>query len=354
MILLLSYLDILSIFFFFSSRRRHTRYWRDWSSDVCSSDLELRTRAESPLEDLPLAVVAGEDQGGDEGQKREDERCVHVVRGAVRVGVEHQQRDEYQGYGVERQDATCRRAQPDHRRHAHDEEDGHPREGEVEDYLVQKYLLKESREDLALVPAVKVRLLPAVGFGVPGVQDVDQDHPPLPIHVREEGARREPRDNRPDRHARRRSLPYGYGHDARPHQGPQMERHQRDLPSAHQYLPEDGGGERHEGHRPPEQGEPPATRPRDRTVGAEDEPLGGEEQRGGEPGAEEKVPGVEAPQRERVDEGEHHYRRDVPRHPEPPAKTAAAASLKETSGSGQIPRSTTRAASAATRKRSEE
>src|SRR5258707_5563347 len=27
--------------FFFSSRRRHTRYWRDWSSDVCSSDLDL-------------------------------------------------------------------------------------------------------------------------------------------------------------------------------------------------------------------------------------------------------------------------------------------------------------------------
>src|SRR3712207_7020181 len=25
--------------FCFSSRRRHTRYWRDWSSDVCSSDL---------------------------------------------------------------------------------------------------------------------------------------------------------------------------------------------------------------------------------------------------------------------------------------------------------------------------
>src|SRR5690625_7959928 len=29
----------LSIFFFFSSRRRHTRWPRDWSSDVCSSDL---------------------------------------------------------------------------------------------------------------------------------------------------------------------------------------------------------------------------------------------------------------------------------------------------------------------------
>src|SRR3712207_2251396 len=28
---------------FFSSRRRHTRYLRDWSSDVCSSDLESNT-----------------------------------------------------------------------------------------------------------------------------------------------------------------------------------------------------------------------------------------------------------------------------------------------------------------------
>src|SRR5215203_6438531 len=27
------------LIFFVSSRRRHTRYWRDWSSDVCSSDL---------------------------------------------------------------------------------------------------------------------------------------------------------------------------------------------------------------------------------------------------------------------------------------------------------------------------
>src|SRR3712207_7885767 len=31
--------EIRYLFFFFSSRRRHTRYWRDWSSDVCSSDL---------------------------------------------------------------------------------------------------------------------------------------------------------------------------------------------------------------------------------------------------------------------------------------------------------------------------
>src|SRR5215208_221317 len=31
--------------FFFSSRRRHTRWPRDWSSDVCSSDLEDVFRA---------------------------------------------------------------------------------------------------------------------------------------------------------------------------------------------------------------------------------------------------------------------------------------------------------------------
>src|SRR6266496_1400831 len=30
------------IIFFFSSRRRHTRSLRDWSSDVCSSDLDQR------------------------------------------------------------------------------------------------------------------------------------------------------------------------------------------------------------------------------------------------------------------------------------------------------------------------
>src|SRR5205809_5386257 len=31
---------LVAFFFFFSSRRRHTRCSRDWSSDVCSSDLD--------------------------------------------------------------------------------------------------------------------------------------------------------------------------------------------------------------------------------------------------------------------------------------------------------------------------
>src|SRR5690606_39452070 len=55
--------------FFFSSRRRHTRFSRDWSSDVCSSDLRRsddyvpkQTQYHLPIEVLytvaPLIVVA--------------------------------------------------------------------------------------------------------------------------------------------------------------------------------------------------------------------------------------------------------------------------------------------------------
>src|SRR5207253_5392839 len=41
-------------FFFFSSRRRHTRWPRDWSSDVCSSDLlqALEQALDSRFEDV--------------------------------------------------------------------------------------------------------------------------------------------------------------------------------------------------------------------------------------------------------------------------------------------------------------
>src|SRR6267378_6476399 len=35
--------DVIVDHFFFSSRRRHTRSLRDWSSDVCSSDLYKST-----------------------------------------------------------------------------------------------------------------------------------------------------------------------------------------------------------------------------------------------------------------------------------------------------------------------
>src|SRR5690348_17823458 len=48
-------------FFFFSSRRRHTRWTGDWSSDVCSSDLEAALQTATGREGLgvaaPLVVV---------------------------------------------------------------------------------------------------------------------------------------------------------------------------------------------------------------------------------------------------------------------------------------------------------
>src|SRR5699024_12107763 len=41
-------IDVTSYLFFFSSRRRHTRSKRDWSSDVCSSDL-VSQALDSPI-----------------------------------------------------------------------------------------------------------------------------------------------------------------------------------------------------------------------------------------------------------------------------------------------------------------
>src|SRR5256885_16698758 len=40
---------MFSFFFFFSSRRRHTRLQGDWSSDVCSSDLNQYFYAVDPV-----------------------------------------------------------------------------------------------------------------------------------------------------------------------------------------------------------------------------------------------------------------------------------------------------------------
>src|SRR5687768_18209742 len=44
---------VLHSFFFFSSRRRHTRCSRDWSSDVCSSDLSGAGKARETEDEQP-------------------------------------------------------------------------------------------------------------------------------------------------------------------------------------------------------------------------------------------------------------------------------------------------------------
>src|SRR5256885_12531888 len=52
--------ELCNVVFFFSSRRRHTRLQGDWSSDVCSSDLDLRRRGLAALYAAnTLGAVAG-------------------------------------------------------------------------------------------------------------------------------------------------------------------------------------------------------------------------------------------------------------------------------------------------------
>src|SRR5260370_19936781 len=48
--------------FFFSSRRRHTRFKCDWSSDVCSSDLS-RQHGQQPAKRQEQAAAATEQSG---------------------------------------------------------------------------------------------------------------------------------------------------------------------------------------------------------------------------------------------------------------------------------------------------
>src|SRR5699024_11345922 len=47
-------------FFFFSSRRRHTRSKRDWSSDVCSSDLKYDINKLVSIQKSIDAFISGE------------------------------------------------------------------------------------------------------------------------------------------------------------------------------------------------------------------------------------------------------------------------------------------------------
>src|SRR3712207_8901377 len=53
---------------FLSSRRRHTRYWRDWSSDVCSSDLV------GILAAIALPTFLGQQKKGQDASAKSDAR----------------------------------------------------------------------------------------------------------------------------------------------------------------------------------------------------------------------------------------------------------------------------------------
>src|SRR6266511_5373515 len=74
------------IFFFFSSRRRHTRFSRDWSSDVCSSDLDPDRITSAPVEEerrpAGYALAAPRDAHSQQLPVRNDETPGSVVAGA--------------------------------------------------------------------------------------------------------------------------------------------------------------------------------------------------------------------------------------------------------------------------------
>src|SRR2546422_3662726 len=85
----------LFFFFFFSSRRRHTRCSRDWSSDVCSSDL---VPASSTLVLLFMRVssvgcwftaprLSAAQRGCDPGNHRSDDSMDGLVSGNIQMKV---------------------------------------------------------------------------------------------------------------------------------------------------------------------------------------------------------------------------------------------------------------------------
>src|SRR5215217_8498351 len=79
----------MRIFFFFSSRRRHTSYWRDWSSDVCSSDLsEQHGRGavgeEARGDQVASGAVAALESEAGELDGDEKDQLVRVQTGVLR------------------------------------------------------------------------------------------------------------------------------------------------------------------------------------------------------------------------------------------------------------------------------
>src|SRR5947209_2176483 len=74
-------------FFFFSSRRRHTRYWRDWSSDVCSSDLAVLWQPVVPanLQSSPAATGTNREYN-DEGLVQATQILSNKAVNEFRVG----------------------------------------------------------------------------------------------------------------------------------------------------------------------------------------------------------------------------------------------------------------------------
>src|SRR6266498_3924067 len=76
-----------AVSFFFSSRRRHTRCGRDWSSDVCSSDLaEFSER--SPITAVEHPVLLHVERPGDDLSLKSRHHKTQITLEAVSEQVE--------------------------------------------------------------------------------------------------------------------------------------------------------------------------------------------------------------------------------------------------------------------------
>src|SRR5207247_3996925 len=85
--------------FFFSSRRRHTRSTRDWSSDVCSSDL----KGSSDDFDAARKKAARRSREGEVGDSGDDFESIEWLRSehAQRASITDKARSEERRVGKE-------------------------------------------------------------------------------------------------------------------------------------------------------------------------------------------------------------------------------------------------------------
>src|SRR5699024_11950076 len=100
-------------FFFFSSRRRHTRSKRDWSSDVCSSDLvhfivssgrgynEIKSLIEAADFNSPMITLNGAEVLDENGKVLSSSPLPKITRSEERrVGKESRYRRSSEHYEI--------------------------------------------------------------------------------------------------------------------------------------------------------------------------------------------------------------------------------------------------------------
>jgi hypothetical protein len=174
-----------------------------------------RTPRRRPLEDPPLLMVAGEDEGCHEGQKREDARRPCSRSGSRRrraPGARSVSGPAYRGPGCTPPSSAAGSPPP---RSARAGRSSTRRPGRRLSPAIepsQRLTGRPCSSTGGRSPPVargRLRDLGRPGHGLTS--------PPTPDPRPRRRSPGEPRDHRPDRHPRWCPIPYGYGHDARPH-----------------------------------------------------------------------------------------------------------------------------------------